>query len=197
MNRLFITLLTPLLFGASCASDSPAEKDQSTTPAPSKGFEKYSSGNYSFTQDSEGKLVKGNDKRSQFEAQGEARLGKKQFKTSEYKTGDYKKTTWAGNKSYATQDYAGNTDGSRFKTRSGLNDKSAREANTNAKIPSPYQTNTYATNSAREGTGKPYAKPMFDQTGKGRVDDIQAKILGGWQEQRSMSMDQSKSIFGR
>lgn len=182
------------LFISSCASESSAEKQKpaATLKPLSQRLEEKNG----YTQDADGKWIPQTDKRSQFEYQSKSQFADKQFKKSEYKTGDYKKTTWAGDKTYATQAYAGNTDASRFKTPSKLQGQNARETNTTAKIPFPYQTNQFATNSAREASNKPLAKPSNDNIENRRAEFNQPKIID-WQEQRAMSLEQSKGILGR
>jgi len=177
---------------SSCASDSSADKKESTF----KPFSQRMNEKNGFTQDSDGKWVSRNDKRSQFENQADSQFAGKSFAKKEFRTGEFKKTAWAGNKQFATQDYAGNTDASRFQTPSRLQGQNAREAGTAASIPSPYRTNRFATNPAREASNKSLAKPSNDNIENRRASFIQPKIID-WQQQRSMTMDQSKGLLGR
>lgn len=190
---LFLLFLVGL-FTASCASDSSGEKEKpaATLKPLSQRLEEKNG----YTQDADGNWIAQNAKRSQFEYQNKSQFADKEFKKSEYKTGDYKKTAWAGKKDYATQAYAGNTDASRFKTTSKFQGQGAREANSAANIPAPYQTNQFATNSAREAANKPLAKPSNDNIENRRSNFNQPEIID-WQEQRAMSLEQSKGILGR
>ncbi len=192
MKFHLLTILSPLLLLSSCASDSSADKKEATF----KPFSQRMNEKNGYTQDSDGKWVSRNDKRSQFENQGDSQFSGKSFGKKEYSTGEYKKTAWAGNKQFATQDYAGNTDASRFKTSSRLQGQNARETGTAASIPSPYKTNRFATNSAREASNKSLAKPSNDKIENRRASYIQPKIID-WEQQRSMTMDQSRGILGR
>jgi len=193
-SAALLFLLVAGLFISSCASDSSADKEKpaATLKSLSQRLEEKNG----YTKDADGNWSAQNDKRSQFETQNKSQFADKQFKKSEYKTGDYKKTTWAGDKTYATQAYTDNTDASRFKSTSKLQGQNARETNINAKIPSPYQTNQFATNSARESSNKPLAKPSNDNIANRRAKFNQPKIID-WQEQRAMSLEQSKGILGR
>jgi len=190
----FISLLVAGLFISSCASDSSADKEKPATTL--KPLSQRLEEKNGYTQDADGKWIPQSDKRSQFEYQNKSQFADKRFKKTEYKTGDYKKTTWAGDKTYPTQAYAGNTDASRFKTTSKLQGQNARETDTNARLPSPYQTNQFATNSARETSTRPLVKPSNDDIENRRAKFNQPKIID-WQEQRAMSLEQSKGILGR
>ena len=193
-SATLLSLLIAGLFISSCASDSSADKEKPATTL--KPLSQRLEEKNGYTQDADGKWIPQSDKRSQFEYQSKSQFADKQFKKSEYKTGDYKKTAWAGDKTYATQAYAGNTDASRLKTTSNLQSQNAKETNTNAKIPSPYQTNQLTKNSAREASNKPLAKPSNDNIENRRAEFNQPKIID-WQQQRAMSLDQSKGILGR
>ncbi len=187
----YIALLPVLLM--SCASD----KKTAEAPAHQSMNERFSSGGRdpnSVTLDSSGKVVR-NGKRSPFESQGESNYANKDFTKQAYKTGDYTKKSWWGNKDYGSKTYAGNTDGSRFQTKSKLQDKGAREAGTNARIPDAYQTGDYATAAAHEAGATAIKKGSNDQIENTQETFQQPEIID-WREQRSLSRDQSKGILG-
>ena len=148
-----------------------------------------------FKKDANGNLVPKSDKRSSFESKGQDPNFTKDFKKSEYKTGDYAKKSWWGNKDYNLKEYAGNTDGSRFQKSSALGGKGAREAGNHANIKGPYKTGNYATSDAREAGKSPIDKPSNDGI-ENRRKVYEAPGIIDWKEQRSMSMDQSKGILG-
>ncbi len=187
------SLLLPLLLLASCTSDS--GPDKSSTPA-RKGLSERMNESNGYKQDSEGNWKPQNDRRSPYESQGETHDAKKDFKKQAYKTGDYTKKSWWGNKDYGRQTYQGNTDGSRFQKSSSLQGKGALEGGTNANIPDNYQTNAYVTGTAREAGGKQIKKGSNTETDNRRRGYEQPEIID-WREQRSLSMDQSKGILGR
>jgi hypothetical protein len=130
------------------------------------------------------------------ETQGAATGFKKDYHKKEYKTGDYAKKSWWGSKDYERKSYAGSTDGSRFRKSSGMQDQAARETGSAAEIPAPYQTNSYATRGAREAN-----TPEIARTGNAAIENrkkvFKQPDIIDWKEQRSLSLDQSKTILGR
>ena len=192
MKTLRLIALLPLLL-VSCASD----KGKKTTEAPvRKTLDERMIEKNGYQQDRSGNWVPQKDKRSSFESKGESNYAKKDYQKQEYKTGDYAKKSWWGNKDYGSKKYAGNTDGSRFQTRSKLQGKGAREASTQAKLHDPYQTGDYATSAAREAGTAPIKKGSNDQI-ENRRQTFQPPEIIDWREQRSLTMDQSKGILGR
>lgn len=188
-----IIALLPLLF-ASCASD----KDKKATGAPvqaHKSMNQRMTENNGYKQDGKGNWVPQTDRRSSFESQGDANYAKKDYKKQAYKTGDYATKSWWGNKDYGAKSYTGNTDGSRFQTTSTLQGKGAPEAGTNARIPDPYKTGSYATGAAREAGTTPIRKGSNDQIENTRKAFDPPEIID-WREQRSLTIDQSKGILG-
>lgn len=189
----FILCLFALL-AASCASDSGGQKS-STAPSRKSLGERLDENN-GYKQDADGNWLPKSDKRSSFETKGESpyfqgKLGKKS-----YKTGEFAKKSWWGNKDYGSKQYAGNTDGGRFQNNSRFNGKGARESGNAADLPGAYQTDDYATNAARE-TGKTnLTKPSNAEIDKRREVFEQPEMID-WREQRSLSLDQSRGILGR
>lgn len=192
MKTLLLASLLPL-FAVSCASDKTAGK-----PAPArKSMSERLSEDNGYTKDSEGNWKARSDKRSPYESVGQdPNFVKDGVKKNEYKTGDYAKKSWWGNKDYDRKAYSGNTDGSRFSKSSDLEGKGAREANTSAKIKDDYQTSSYTTGDAREASRQTIAKPSNDAIENRRKVFAEPEIID-WKQQRSLSMEQSKSILGR
>lgn len=189
--KTFGFIILPVLLLAACGSDSkpaaaPARKTMSERMGEDNGYK----------QDANGNWVPRIDKRSSFESQGESNLGSKSYQKEAYKTGDYTKKSWWGNKEYDRKAYAGNTDGSRFQTDSRFQGQGAREAGNAARIPDPYATNTYATNAAREA-GLDRLKKPSDAATENRQKVYEQPEIIDWREQRSVTMDQSKGILGR
>jgi hypothetical protein len=194
-------LLLPLLI-ASCASDSGNEESRPSRPqgATERSVDDWvsqTSKDNGFTQDANGNLVPKSNKRSHYERMGQdPNFQKSAVQKKEYKAGDFSKKSFWGNKEYDRKSFAGNTDGSRFSKASSLGNKDAREAATTSNLKSDYLTNSYSTGSAREAGRKDLAKPENDGIENRRDSFVQPSILG-WQEQRSLSRQQSRSILGR
>jgi hypothetical protein len=179
----------------SCASDSAKQKDKSTTTAPRKSLSERMGDKNGYKQDSEGNWTVQSDQRSPYESKGTTYDAKKSFSKSTYKTGDFAKKSWWGNKEYDRKSYTGNTDGSRFQKKSPLQGEKAPEAKEEAKIAGPYQTNTYATGTAREASTSAIEKPSNAAIESRQKKFPQPEIID-WKERRSLSVDQSKGILG-
>lgn len=192
MKIQHVAALLPLFLLASCAPD----KKASTATPPRRSLTERMSENNGYKQDSEGNWKPQTDRRSPYENKGATYDSKKSFQKKNYKAGDYAKKSWWGNKEYDRQSYTGNTDGSRFQKSSALQEQNAREAGSNARIPGPYQTDNYATNSAREAANKPIDRPS-NAIVESRQKVFQPPEIIDWREQRSLSLDQSKGILGR
>lgn len=196
MKTLGILALCPFLF-ASCASDEPTPS--AAAPARKSMNERFGGGGRdpdSFSQDANGKIIAGNSKRSQFENRKDSNFANKDFKTQEYKAGDYAKKSWWGNKEYTPKAYAGKTDGSRFQKASALDGQGARESGNAAAIPAAYATSNYATNAAREAGNSPIQKSSNAEIENRQQDFEQPEIIH-WRAQRDVTMDQAKGILGR
>jgi hypothetical protein len=189
-----ISCLLALLL-ASCAGSSSNKKTDTATPA-LKPLSQRLDENNGFKQDDKGNWVPKSDKRSSFESQGRSTQFQGEYAKKAYKTGEYAKKSWWGNKEYGRKQYAGNTDGSRFQTKSRLDGKGAREAGNQADLPHPYETGTYATNAAREAGNQAISKPSDAETDI-RRDVYKAPPVIDWREQRALSLEQSRGILGR
>ena len=200
MKNLHLSLIFPAVLFVSCASDSNKEKSASTQSTGRKSLEeRFQSGGRdpnSFQQGSDGKLTIKNAKRSPFEAQGQSNLANKSFEKQAYKSGDFSKKSFWGNKEYDRKAYAGKTDGRQFQKASNLGEKGARESSTAAKVADNYDTNSYATNAAREAGSSPIKKGDNAQIQNQR-DDFERPEIIDYREQRQMSKAQTTSILGR
>ena len=182
------------LLAASCASDTGSNTP--AAPEPQKPLTQRLNESNGYQQDSAGNWVPKIDKRSSFESQDDSHNFKGDYSGKTYKAGEYAKKSWWGNKDYGSQAYTGATDGSRFQKQSRLDGQSARETGVTAKTSDPYQTGNYATNSARESGNKRLAKPSDAESDSRRRVYQQPEIIG-WQQQRSITLDQSRGILGR
>lgn len=180
-----------VVFPISCASDS-----GSTKPEPLKPFSQRINESNGYKQDAEGNWLPKTDKRSSFENQGRSAYFKGEYGRKTYKTEGYSKKSWWGNKDYVLKEYSGDTDGSRFQKTSGLTGKGARETGRSAGMSNAYQTDGYATGPARE-TGAPPVEKSSDAETDIRRKVYPAPEIIDWQEQRTLSLEQSKGILGR
>ena len=205
----FILLLS-LLFGVSCASHQSG--DTAATPASpaasTPASTTTSSSPKTMSQKFNGPAIKQNangewpDDVKKFSAFDSNRkspyFNEKSSLAKPYKTGEYAKTEWTGNKKdLPKQAYTGNTDGSRFHTSSRIQPDDAHESgNAAVAIPGDYKTGTYKTSTAREAGAKPIAKPsnaIVDQ--RRRV--FPEPEVSSWKQQRALDVKATKSILGR
>lgn len=196
MKTLRFIALLPLLL-ASCASDKDKTAEAAPTPGPvRKTLNERMTESNGYKQDSKGNWIPQTDRRSDFEGKSNTSFANKDYKKQEYKTGDYTRKSFWGNKEYTPKSYAGNTDGSRFQKASRLQGQGAREAGTNARIPDPYQTGSYATGAARETGATPIGISPNTAIDNRRKEYQQPEIID-WREQRSLTKDQATGILGR
>ncbi len=150
----------------------------------------------SYKQDTEGKWQSKTGKRSSFEGKTDPNFADKSFKKKTYKTGDYAKKSWWGNKDYDTKTYTNTTDASRFQKAAQQQGKEARETGTQNSFSKSYKTDDYATSSARE------SKTAAIKTGSNDSIENRRKVfkqpeVTDWQQRRDLSVDQTKGILGQ
>jgi len=175
-----------------------ADKTDPATPAVSghKSLAERLSESGGYKQDAEGNWVPNSDKRSSFDSQRESQFSNRSVEKGTYQTGDYAKKSWWGSKDYNTQEYSGNTDGSRFQTKARQDGQIARGDGMKAQLEGPFETNTLDRRSARESASEAIARPSNSYT-EAQRNSYKAPSVIDWREQRSMSMDDSKGILGR
>ncbi len=152
-----------------------------------------------FKVDSEGNWVPRNDRRSSFESQGESPYfkGGNPNQNKEYRTGDYARKSWWGNKDYGRSSYQGNTDAGHLRQTSRLDGQSAGETGRAARGgDDSYQTGGYRTGDARESSASRLDKPSDAETDVRRRVYQPPEIIE-WSEQRKLSLEQSRGILGR
>lgn len=199
MNPRLYPILLFLLGPVSCSSDSgSAQKSQPVFKPFSQRIaeDQQQVGKDNFKPDENGNFLPQDNKRSSFETKGQSPYFKGDYAKKAYKAGTYEKKSWWGNKDYGRQQYAGNTDGSRFQKNSRFDGKGAQESGSAADIPGPYQTDNYATGDAREAGKDRLTRPSNAEI-ENRREVFQQPMILDWQEQRKLSLDQSKGILGR
>jgi hypothetical protein len=181
-------------FLVSCAEE---KVDQSKpTQAERPGLQERLSESAGYKQNEKGEWVPKSDKRSTYDSQRDTPYFKDKIDTERYKTGDYAKKSWWGSKEYGKKSYEGNTDGSRFRKQALQDGQVARDNGKAARSSDPFKTNTLPRESALESRN-----PAIDRPTNALIESerktYKAPSVIDWKEQRSMNMDQSRSILGR
>jgi hypothetical protein len=179
---------------ASCTGD---EADQTRpTEAARPGLQERLSESAGYKQNENGEWVPKSDKRSSYDNQRDTPYFKDKIDTERYKTGDYAKKSWWGSKEYGKKSYEGKTDGSRFQTTAQQDGQVARYDGKAARTTDPFKTNTLPRESARESRN-----PAIDRPTNAAIETerkmYKAPSVIDWKEQRSMNVEQSRSILGR
>lgn len=182
-------------FMVSCAEEK--VDNSKPTEAARPGLQERLSESAGYKQNEKGEWVPKSDKRSSYDSQRDTPYFKDKLDTMErYKTGDYAKKSWWGSKEYGKKPYEGDTDGSRFQTKARQDGQVARDNGKAARSSDPFKTNTLPRESARESGNPAIDRPTNAYTESQRKT-YKAPSVIDWKEQRSMDMDQSKSILGR
>jgi len=197
MKRTVIALL-PALWLASCGNDSSAGSGSSvSSSAPAHlTLEQRCNEKVGFMQDSKGNWKPRVDRRSSFESVGTSQYFKGNYQTRECRTPTLGKTPWWGSKDYTTKTFGGKTDGSTFQKTARAEGIRSREdgtvSNANSKT---VKTSGYKTGSARESGHGEMDHPADTQTEARNRTFVPPAIID-WQQQRAMSVDETKSILG-
>ena len=189
IHRSILCLL--VLLPVSCASDSGDSK-----PVPHSTLSQRINEKNGYTKDADGNWVPQNDKRSSFENQGQSAYFQGEVGKKAYKTTDYSKKSWWGNKEYGSKQYSGNTNGNRFQKDSRFDGSTAPETGKSAGMSNTYKTSDYGTNAARETGTRNIQKTTDGETDR-RRNVYPAPEIIDWEQQRSLSLDQSKGFLGR
>ncbi|BCU76984.1 hypothetical protein [Luteolibacter sp. LG18] len=182
----------------SCADKK--ETSSSGTPRP-KTMSARMNEKTGFAQDSEGNWKPLVNRRSSFETKGDSPYFKGEYSgtNKQYKTGDYQKKSWWGNKEYSLKEYSGNTDGSRFQKASHFGDKAARDADKIARDAGKSAReggSHFATKDAREASGKILDHPSDAETDERRRVYASPSVID-WQEERKLNIQETKGILGK
>lgn len=173
------------------------ERDRAR-PTQRKSFSDRLNETNGYKQDETGNWVPRSDKRSSFETMGESLYFKgTQQNKKEFKTGEYKRRSWWGNKEFKVQEYQGDTDGSRFQTTARQQGVTARESGSALDLPGSYATDSYATGTAREQQKARTIPHAVDAETEARRRVYEAPEILNWHEQRAISREETKSLLGR
>lgn len=193
MNATCPLLLAFCLALVSCAGNN--ERDRAR-PTERKSFSQRLDESNGYKQDKSGNWAPKTDKRSSFEGMSASPYFKGNAKKKEFKTGEFQKKSWWGNRDFDMQAYQGKTDGSRFKKTARQQGTTAVESNHASDMKGNYATDGFATSAARE-TGVAGVSRVSDAETEARRRVYQAPEIINWREQRSMNQAQTRSLLGR
>jgi hypothetical protein len=149
-----------IILTASCAE----ENTDPAIPAQRRSLSQRLDEKNSYKVDADGNWTPTNDRRSSFESQGDSPYFKGKYEKKEYKSGEYAKKSWWGNKDYGKKSYDGNTDGSQFQKSSRFDGKGARETGTDSGRPIPTPPRPQTKPARRASTKLPMRKRIFAAT---------------------------------
>ncbi len=149
-----------------------------------------------YTQDADGNWSPRNDKRSSFELMGQSPYATSTVQKNEYRTGEFNKRSWWGNKDYKTAQYQGNTDASSYQKSTKDTGKRALEGAGNPLSGGNYTTSGYRTGAANESRTSSFQKNDNAEI-EYRRDVFKQPNVVDWRQQRSLSVDQSRGLLGR
>ncbi len=196
--KLGSSIIAILLLGLSSCSllDDKQSSSNSAQPEKRLSLSERVNEQAGFKQDADGKWMPKVDRRSSFEGQGESAYFSKKADKKEYRTGDFKKESWWGKTDYEKKVFQGDTDSSRFQKPSKLGQLRSREAGKNMDLPNNYDTPEFATNAANETRRSGIERKNNALIENERASFVQPDIID-WQEQRKLSVDQTKGLLGR
>lgn len=176
-----------------CATE---EVDQATpTVKKEKNIGDFMAQDGGYKQDADGNWVANSDKRSSYDSRRDSSFRGK-LKKETYKTGEYAKKSWWGGKEFKSNEYKGNTDGSRFLKNARQDGQVARGSGQGAREGGAYETNTLDNRSAREASTGSVDRGSSAYVESARNSYVAPSIID-WKAQRNISRDQSRSILGR
>lgn len=187
----FCACLSLLVIG--CASESKEPKPEPSAP---KTLSERLSESGGFKQDENGNWVPKSNKRSSFELQRDNAQFKGEYEKKAYQAGDYEKKSWWGKKAYQKTEYEGDTDGSRFKIEAQPHGKKNLYSDKRVPKGEPYKTDLIEYGEAGESDAERFDKPRNDYVESKRRKFVQPSIIE-WEEQRKMSLEDSRRILGR
>lgn len=196
--KIIPLLALPLFLLGSC-SDGDSSSDSASTPAFLPFSQRLAQDSMrdpnALAADAEGVWRPQSNKRSPMESQRQSPFFKGEVERPVYQAGDYAKKSFWGNKEYKPPAYAGNTDGSRFAQTSRLQGQSAGEAGQGYGTDA-YATNGYATSGANEAGGTRLGRPGSAYA-ESRQGNFEQPAMVDWQQQRGLSLGETKGLRGR
>ena len=186
------------LIACSCADGSKEESNAATEAAKPRTMEQRfnSKEKIGYFKDSEGNWKANSNKRSSFESAGESSLAKREYNAKQYNPGEVQKKSWWGDRDYNKKSYQGNTDANRFLTKSQYGNQSANEGKqTSRDAGRRYETEAIARKSASEENATSMQHTSDAETDVRRRVFAEPSIID-WKAQRSMDVNQTRSLLG-
>lgn len=178
-----------------CSGHEPKER-QASAP---KGLQARLQEQVGFKQDDEGNWKPTVDRRSSLDRKDrDTPYFKGAIEKSQYSTAEVaKKKSWWGEKEYGTKVFEGITDAREGSLKSSLSGEKAREVAMKAgETSKSYETNSYATNSAREMGGKRFDRPSDAETDFRRRVYKEPPIIDS-ADYAEAEIEATKSFLGR
>lgn len=192
-SRVAWVVLAGILAGCSGQRVRTVTSERKTASDPL--LERYA-GNYRYEKGTDGSAKIVSDNRSGYEGRQAEGFGKsvanKRFATSEQT-----KRPWWGKKDYGRKGWDGGKEAPDAGRKSWFGSQRAKEGGQMAQAGGKsYRTGQYGTGPAREAGTERLGHPEDAQTRNRRDSSPDPKIIG-WEEQRKMSMEQTRGILGR
>jgi len=154
-------------------------------------------GNYQYAKGSDGSTKIVSDRRSQYEGRRMDEFGKS-IAHKQYATREQKKRSWWGKKNYEPKAWLGAKRSPDAGRKSWFASKHAKEGGEMAAASGKRynKTGAYETGAAYEAGTRRLGHPQDARVENLRATSPKPKIIG-WEEQRRMSMEQTRSLLGR
>lgn len=187
-HRSIVVIMACLI--ASCAPK--ADKPEASAH---KGLSERLEQSNGYTQDAKGNWAPKIDKRSSYENQGKSAYFDRKYEGKSFNADRYAKKSWWGGKEMPHKAYQGKMEQIDHQDAN-IDGKQSVIRSRPYKTTSYDQTGSYATQAATENDADDLEKPSDAETDVRRRTAIKPKITD-YDQQRAMSIEQSKSLLGK
>lgn len=193
MTRFPLIVLAAALMCGSCADGNRSGSRQDDTL---QSFSRRVNEDYGYTQDKQGNWVPKSDKRSSFENKGDSPYFNNQFSGKSFDTSNYGKSSWWGRESIHKKAYEGGSANSNFSQSSSYGGRQAAGLDGVIDGRQLHGGERHSTRPASENKAQRIDRESDAETDVRRRVFPQPDVID-YQEQRRLSLDQSKSLLGR
>lgn len=178
---------------ASCASETSVSQSKVRS-----GLDKYNNG-YEMEKGEHGMMQAGSDRISHYDSRS-THMGARDFSGKDYNKESYRRKRWGGDTRYTAQQYAGNTDGSRFQhsphyvnrnARAGAHGKYAAANN------SQFNTGRFAVRNNRANEGNASAVRTGSSGYVTSKSNMKQPLIMSKEDYNQLSIGQTKAMLGR